>query len=106
MTDDEQIDTKAIFERYFKGECEAGQVVEEYIAHLCIGIENIDHLLHPDVVILGGGLSYQGEQLLELINSFFKNRHHMVRRDINVRLAHFQNDAGVVGAALLDSFCN
>ena len=56
--------------------------LERYLRHL-------DSLLWPDLIILGGGVSKQGEKFLPLLD---------VRCEVT--LAELRNNAGIVGAAI------
>jgi polyphosphate glucokinase len=62
---------------------------KEYAKRLSRYLAHLDALLWPDLVILGGGVSKQGEKYLSLLN---------VRCE--VVLAQLRNNAGIVGAAL------
>jgi polyphosphate glucokinase len=62
---------------------------KEYAKRLTKYLSHLDALLWPDLVILGGGVSKQGEKYLP---------HLKVRCE--VALAQLRNNAGIVGAAL------
>lgn len=61
----ETIDTK-------EGDEKLSQVVQSYIGKLGTGIINIVNIFRPQFVILGGGISAQGEILLEPLRAMMK----------------------------------
>ncbi|MDR3345326.1 MAG: ROK family protein [Oscillospiraceae bacterium] len=79
-------------------------VVKNYIAFLAAGIVNIINIFQPAMVCIGGGIGKEGETLLEPL------RHAVVRerysrgadRQTELVTAVLGNDAGILGAALLE----
>lgn len=49
------------------GDAAARQVLDEIAGDLAFGLSHVVHLLHPEVVILGGGLSLVGEPLRQAV---------------------------------------
>jgi glucokinase len=45
------------------GDIEARRILDETAGDLAFAISHVTHLLHPEVVVLGGGLSLLGEPL-------------------------------------------
>jgi predicted NBD/HSP70 family sugar kinase len=80
------------------------QLLDEYTTDLAEGLANIINLLGPAYVCLGGGVSHAGAQLLEPVRE--KTYARMLARDAarkpQIILARLHNDAGILGAALLD----
>ena len=58
----ETVSGKTPFE-YAETDDTAKSVVDNYISHLACGIVNIANVFRPEVVMLGGGVSEQGERL-------------------------------------------
>lgn len=50
-------------EAFDRGDPTARQIFERIADDLAFGLSHVVHLLHPDVIILGGGLSLTGEPL-------------------------------------------
>jgi glucokinase len=46
-----------------KGDSTAAKLVRESAEHLAFGLSHVVHLFHPEIIILGGGLSNLGEPL-------------------------------------------
>ena len=86
-----------------KGDASAKEVVEMYIKLLAEGITNIINLYMPEVIVLGGGLSHEGDDLIvpvrkKAIPEAYLGTGVPVPR---IELAELGNDAGIIGAALL-----
>ncbi len=81
----------------------AKEVVDNYVENLAIGITNFANIFRPEVVLLGGGVCAQGDELINPIQE-------IVRRDmfagsagpdVPVLTATLENSAGTLGAASL-----
>lgn len=70
------------------------EVFKEYIKWLLVGLKNIESIYDPDIIILAGGITNQGERILEAING-----ENMLR--VPVKISELAGDAGAVGAAWL-----
>lgn len=84
------------------GDLAARQVIDDYIGYLAIGIANIINVFQPAVVCIGGGISGQGEELMQPLREKLKYIS-FGTKDMRTKVvvAKFQNDAGIIGAALL-----
>lgn len=81
----------------------AKAVVDEYVYHLACGIINLANIFRPQVVILGGGVSAQGERLIaplqeRLDKKIFGGQGYSPVRIVKAALG---NNAGALGAAAL-----
>lgn len=93
---------KIPFDAYRMGDYAATVVVKDFADYLAIGICNMINILQPAVVCIGGGISYEGDALLELLNESVKaNSFGTDDLRTKVKIAKFKNDAGIIGAALL-----
>ena len=92
---------KTAFDGLRMGDEIAKQVVEQYADYVSIGLVDIINTIGPATICISGGVSNEGEYLLEPIR-----RHIELNKPINcqttVRVATLNNDAGIVGAANLD----
>ena len=82
----------------------AKTVVNGYIAALSVGIVNISNAYRPQKIIIGGGISKQGDRLIKpLQEAVDKNSFGMgnAPRCLVVAAEHL-NDAGILGAAALN----
>ena len=94
-------------EEIFKGAREGDekllQVVQSYIGKLGTGIINIVNIFRPQLVILGGGVSAQGETLLEPLREMMKVGCFGGEKGElpEIETAALGNEAGMIGAASL-----
>ena len=97
----EDVSGKTAFSAAQQGDRVAKRVVREYVASLGEGIVNVVNLLRPRVIILGGGVSNEGENLLKPLRRFVLR--HIYAPASYAPLALVQatlgNDAGIYGAA-------
>ncbi|MBR2907461.1 MAG: ROK family protein [Clostridia bacterium] len=83
---------------------EAGkEVVDEYAYYLGIGIANMINLFQPEVLSIGGGISNEGQTLLDLVEPIVRAEQYGgdVAALTQLRIATLKNDAGIIGAATL-----
>ncbi|NLA53735.1 MAG: ROK family protein [Clostridiales bacterium] len=87
-----------------QGDVSALAVVSEYCSLLAQGIGGLVNIFRPQMVIIGGGVSHEGDKLLhrvrEMIPKFILA--YEIIGGPEIRLAQLGNDAGVIGAAHLD----
>ena len=78
-------------------------MIAEYIGKLATGIVNIVNIFRPEMVLLGGGISRQGEKLLAPIREKMKAEcfGKAYGELPELRIATLENDAGMIGAANL-----
>ena len=86
-----------------RGDIVCRGLFEQYVRELSIGLNNLIMIFDPEVIALGGGISGAGEFLAdacqkELERLFGETTDPLYCR---LRIAKHQNDAGMLGAALL-----
>lgn len=80
------------------------EVVDTYCDYLACGITNIINVFQPEILCIGGGVSKEGDNILNRINKvvvperFSKN----IERQTVIKTAVLGNDAGIIGASMLD----
>jgi len=96
-----KITAKTAFDAASMGDNAAKVVVERYIDYLCIGLTNIVNILQPEIIVIGGGISGQGNELIDMVEN--RMNKYMSLSDIKTKfvLAELGNDAGIIGAAQL-----
>lgn len=98
-----------IFPEAAEGNLQLKDVADAYIRRLGIGIVNIINIFRPQIVLIGGGISHQGEALLAPIReAVHKSCFGGESSDLpELEIAALGNGAGMIGAAALiyDAFC-
>jgi glucokinase len=98
----DQLSTRIIFEAAAKGDRVAQEVVHYCIDRLGFALSNMCITLNPQVIVVGGGVSAAGDALLLPLREAFKTYTlPRVFEGTTINLAQLGNDAGVIGAALL-----
>lgn len=91
-----------VFRLANQGEEVALALTESLYHYLALGIYNIQYMIDPESIVLGGGIT-RHPPLLENINrkltEIMRNGHHCPIFP-NVQVAQFGNDANLIGAAL------
>lgn len=76
----------------------AKQVVEEFTGDLALVISSLQAAFDMEMVIIGGGVSEAANLWMESLQQQLKP---MLLNPLDVEVARFENDAGILGAALL-----
>lgn len=94
---------KKIFEGAKAGDPKLQQLVQNYIGKLGTGIVNIVNIFRPQLVILGGGISAQEEDLLPPLRKMMKTGCFGGEKGElpEIERAALGNEAGMIGAASL-----
>jgi glucokinase len=96
------ITAKLVAEAARDGDALAREVWDETVYYLGIGIGAVISILAPQAVILGGGVSLAGDQLLEPLRGQVKSRSKLLPADkINILQAALAGDSGVYGSLFL-----
>ena len=99
------VEAKTVFDGVAVGDPLSREVLDAYLSYLAEGVTNIINIFQPAVVCIGGGVSRAGDALLLPLREkvaqgiYSKNS----KRNTRIELAKLDNDAGVLGAALLGS---
>ena len=91
---DDAITGEAVFKAIDEGCPVAKKVFDVYIRRLATGINSLVNIFGPDAIILAGGVTRQGENLLKPLKK-------LVKGDTRLEISTLQNDAGALGAAML-----
>lgn len=91
-----------IFQAADAGDEAANEVVDEYIYYIAVGVTSMVNIFEPEAIVIGGGISAQGERLLEPIRRHVEeNRFCKYVPMPEIVTATLGNDAGIIGAAFL-----
>ena len=79
------------------------EVYNKYVKYLATGITNLVNIFQPEVISLGGGVSNEGQSLIDAITPLVRAEQYGgdVVALTQLRIATLGNDAGIIGAALL-----
>jgi glucokinase len=96
------ITAKVVAEAAREGDVVAREIWDETVYYLAIGIGAVISILAPEAVILGGGVSLAGDQLLEPLKEQVQSRSKLLPADkINILQAALAGDSGVYGTLFL-----
>lgn len=94
-------DGKTAFD-YAETDIAASEVVEWYIKYLACGLINIANIFRPEVIMLGGGISNQGENLTVPLQSMMdREAFGSFYAPVKIKIAALGSAAGAYGAAAL-----
>lgn len=81
---------------------EAGKaVVAQYCEYVASGLVSIINIFQPEKLVIGGGISKEGEYLLKPIREYCNaHEYNKYLKKVSISIATLFNDAGIIGAAL------
>ena len=99
-----KVEGKTIFDALDLGDATAKEVVDRYLYYVSVGIANIINAIQPEIICVGGGISGQGEKILRPIRAHITEERYSIHstKQTIILPAKLGNDAGIIGAALLD----
>ncbi len=98
-----KVSGRTAFLAYNKGDKAGAKVVKDYVKYVACGIINLVNVFRPDVIMIGGGVSHEGDYFVKMVEKIV--RRHSFGGSNNkvppVVRASLGNDAGIIGAAAL-----
>lgn len=98
-----KVNGRTAFDAMRAGDAAGTEVVNTYALYLAEGLSNIINIFQPEVISIGGGISNEGDTLLDLIKPLVYQRIYgsgFVKAP-ELRIATLKNDAGIIGGAVL-----
>ena len=98
-----KVNGRTAFDGMRAGDAAATEVVNEYVKYLASGIASMINIFQPEVLSIGGGVSNEGQFLLDLVTPRVREQQYgtgLVPMT-DIRIAQLRNDAGIIGAAVL-----
>lgn len=96
----EELPARVVFQAADRGDEQAIKVVDDTAYYLAVGAMNIMHLIDPDMIVYGGGMTAAGEPFLARIRHYIHELAFPVpAQQTIVRYAQLGSDAGFIGAA-------
>lgn len=98
-----KVSGRTAFNAMYEGDKAGKEVVDKYITYVSVGITNIVNTFQPEIVCVGGGISNEGDNLLDPIRKFVAGERYSkyANKQTEICKAVLGNDAGIIGAALL-----
>ena len=85
------------------GDALSDRIFDKYCDYLACGLANLINILQPDCIVIGGGVSGYGEKLLAPLREKTAAEHFKVGDKVTpIMAATLGNDAGLIGAAMLN----
>ena len=98
----QKVTAKLVFDFANEEDALALLIIDKFSYYLGLAFGNITNILHPNSIVIGGGVSAAGEVLLKSVEEYFlKFAFPPLRQTTKLKLAQLGNDAGVIGAAWL-----
>ena len=100
----DRVEARTVFDGAAAEDGASIELLDAYTTDLAEGAANVINLFQPAVLCIGGGVSRAGEALLRPLREKTAERVYSqnARRNTQIVLARLDNDAGIIGAALLE----
>ena len=97
-----KVSGRTAFDAMRAGDAVATEVVNTYLHYLAQGLSNIINIFQPEVLSIGGGISNEGDSLLETLVPLIRAEvyGHGVVPDTRICIAELKNNAGIIGGAV------
>lgn len=81
------------------------KIVDSYIQNLAEGLANVINIYDPEMLVLGGSLTeYEKDFMYKLKSALASLIYNKYTYDINIKVAELKNDAGIIGASILNKY--
>ena len=98
----DKINAKMVIDAAKEGDAPALRVFNTFAKYLAMTISNITWFFDPEMIVLGGGISYAGQFLLDAVLPLIPPCQMFEKLPLpRVELARLGNEAGIIGAAML-----
>lgn len=96
-----EVSGRTVFDCAKVGDKTAAAVVEQYIRYVGMGLISILNIFQPSKILIGGGISKEGDYLLNPLREYvYAGDYNKYREKTKIAVATLFNDAGIIGAAL------
>lgn len=96
-----KMNAKIPFDAAQEGDEVAKAVIDQYLSYLATGIANVINIFKPEMIILGGGVAKQGDNLTKPLLELVRKESYSKDFRTKIEVALLGNDAGIIGAAML-----
>ncbi len=96
----ENVNGRTAFTAARQGDEAAQKVIDEFVGYLSEGIADFVNILRPEAIVIGGGISNEGEMLFEPLRKAVDERTYVAMDIVPLKIvgAQLGNRAGVYGA--------
>lgn len=96
-----EVSGRTAFDAAKQGDKAAQNVVDTYVKYVADGVINVINTFQPEILVIGGGISREGEYLVEPVRKNCQEFSYMKGElpETRIQPATLLNDAGIVGAA-------
>lgn len=93
------ISLQELFNQARRGEKTAELIIDQWVDNVALGIKSLVHIFNPPLIVIGGGVSEQGNYLLEKLQRSVETRIMIsFQHSLELKLAQNGNDANLQGA--------
>lgn len=103
LNTENKITAKFVFDIANENDTIAKKIVDEYIFYLSEGLANLINIFQPEIIVVGGGISEQGEKIIQPLREKLNMQVYGGKLETKIVQAKLGNDAGIIGAAFLCS---
>ena len=98
-----KVSGRTAFDAKRAGDEAGAEVVAKYVHYLAQGLSNIINIFQPEVLSIGGGVSGEGDYLLDMLIPLIRSQVYGqgIVKGTDIRIAALGNDAGIIGGAVL-----
>lgn len=97
-----KVNGRTSFDAAKMGDAVALEVVDKYLKYVADGLVSMVNIFQPDKVVIGGGISNEGEYILGPIRKYVeKYDYNKLFKRVEIDTAKLLNDAGIIGAAFV-----
>lgn len=96
----EDVDGRTAFTAARKGDETAKKVINQFVGYLSEGIADFVNILRPEAIVIGGGISNEGDMLFEPLRKAVDERTYIAMDIVPLKIvgAKLGNRAGIYGA--------
>lgn len=96
-----EVNGRTSFDAAHEGDAAATEVVRQYCEYVASGLVGLINVFAPEKIVIGGGISRQGEFLIAPIREYCeKYCYNKLLKSSEIQAATLYNDAGIIGAAM------
>ncbi|MBQ9228371.1 MAG: ROK family protein [Eubacterium sp.] len=99
-----KVSGRTAFDAMRRNDAAGIKVVEQYIKYVAAGLTNLVNALQPEIICVGGGICNEGETLMRPLRRYVEKERYSVysKEQTQLMKAELGNDAGIIGAAILN----